>query len=153
MFSLGRCLIKAIFTQNPSWIHYYACYSLQSKVKRSRSATTPPTPLDLVSSPQELHHCAVISDAAFVFMSPSSTSLVLLSTSSLFWFMEPGEVRLRSSLHRKRYSVGEMGSLDSAGDFMRLIGAGLFTEPRWPLGVFITLHSGDRRRKTKYDHH
>lgn len=33
------------------------------------------------------------------------------------------------------------GSLDSAGDLLRLMGPGLLTEPRWALGPFITLHS------------
>lgn len=47
-----------------------------------------------------------------------------------------------------------MGSLDSAGDLLRLIGPGLFTKPRGGgLGPFITLHSVEGGTKEVRNHH
>ena len=75
---------------------------------------------------------------------------------SPFWFAGQGEVSFCSSLNRKLYSGDDeiiiiiiilMGSLDSAGDLLRLIGPGLFA-PRWALAPFITLHSVERSTKT-----
>lgn len=126
-------------------IHIYVKHSLQTEVKGQGQPIATSSVWDLTSyktTSAAVHYITLLTCftsyvSGFMFQQLSSCCFQTKVRSDLcsVWKKRSGNERI-------------MDSLDSAGDLLRFIRTGLFTEPRWALGPFIILHSVEK----KYNH-